>query len=84
MSPDARTAVLAALADVAPDADPAALDGAAPLQEALDLDSMDFLDLLTAIAEATGVEVPERDYAQVRTLDGLVGYVASHAAPTPG
>ena len=82
MSTDVRGAILAALAEVAPEADPDTIDGEAPLQQHLDLDSMDFLDLLTAVAEATGVEVPERDYDQVATLDALTAYVEARA-PAP-
>ena len=36
---------------------------------------MDFLNLMEAIAAATGVEVPERDYPQVSTLAGLTAYI---------
>jgi len=75
MSTDVRAAVLAAIADVAPEADAAAADGTAPLQQQLELDSMDFLDVLTAVAERTGVDVRERDYDRVATLDGLIAYV---------
>ncbi|MCC6749094.1 MAG: acyl carrier protein [Deltaproteobacteria bacterium] len=72
---EARTAALAALAEVAPEADLAALDPAANLQEALDIDSMDFLRALVAIKRLTGVEIPERDYARVATLQGCVAYL---------
>ena len=77
---DIRAAVLASLADVAPEVDPATIDPAVALQEQLDLDSMDFLTLLSEVAERTGVEVPERDYAEVASLQGCVDYVASAGA----
>ena len=41
---------------------------------------MDFLDFLMAVAEDTGVEVPERDYAEVATVDGCVRYLSERAA----
>jgi acyl carrier protein len=75
-----RAAVLASLAEVAPEADPAAIDPAVPLQEQLDLDSMDFLAFLAGVADLTGVEVPERDYEQVAALQGCVDYVAATRA----
>jgi acyl carrier protein len=75
MTESARSAVLAALADVAPEADATSIAPEVPLQEQLDLDSMDFLSFLEGVAERTGVEVPERDYAEVATLDGCVAYV---------
>ena len=77
---DIRAAVLASLADVAPEVDPAAIDPAVPLQEQFDLDSMDFLTLLSGVADRTGVEVPEGDYAAVASLQGCVDYVAATLA----
>ena len=68
--------VVEALLEVAPEADPDAIAGGVPLQEQLDLDSLDFLTFLETLAARTGVEVPEADYAQVATLDGCAGYVA--------
>ena len=39
---------------------------------------MDFLNLLTALDEETGIDVPERDYGLLSTIDGFISYV-SHA-----
>jgi len=75
-----RAAVLAALGDVAPEADLAALAPGAELRDALDLDSMDFLGFVQRLAAATGVEVPEEHYAQLATLEGCIGYLAARAA----
>jgi acyl carrier protein len=76
---DATTATRNALAGIAPEADLDELAADADLQEELDLDSMDFLNFLIALGEATGVHVPESDYAQVRTFGGCVAYVAAHS-----
>lgn len=46
------------------------------LQESLEIDSYDFLNLLTALAEKLGVEVPEEDYGKVDTLEHMVDYFA--------
>ena len=70
-----RTAILEAIADVAPEADLEAIDPSVDLRDELDIDSMDFLNVLVGIHERLGVEVPERDYGEVRTLDALVAYV---------
>jgi acyl carrier protein len=67
-----------ALSDIAPEADLGRLAPDAALQEALDLDSMDFLDFVAALHEATGVDIPERDYPEVATLAGCVAYLARH------
>ena len=79
MSTDLRAVVLGALTDVAPEAEPGAIAPDVPLQQQLDLDSIGFLDFLTAISERTGVEVPEEDYDQVATLDGCVAYLEARS-----
>jgi acyl carrier protein len=76
-----RTTVLSALARVAPEADLSALDARADLRDALDIDSMDFLNFVTAVHEALHVDIPERDYAKVRTLDGCLEYLAAALPP---
>lgn len=70
-----RSTILAIIARIAPNASLEQLPGDEDLREALDLDSMDFLNLLVAIADELKVEVPERDYPKVRSLDALVAYV---------
>lgn len=70
-----REQILTIIAAIAPDAPVEQLRDDEDLRDALDIDSMDFLNVLVAIAQQLGVEVPERDYGQVRTLAGLVGYV---------
>jgi acyl carrier protein len=76
---ETATAIRNALARIAPEADLDALAEDDNLQDALDLDSMDFLNFMIGIKEATGVEVPERDYAQVATLRGCVDYVRARS-----
>lgn len=74
---DATAAIRQALGGIAPEADLAELPADADLQEELDLDSMDFLNFLIALGELTGLQVPESDYAQVRTFGGCVTYLAA-------
>ncbi|HVP29828.1 MAG TPA: acyl carrier protein [Myxococcota bacterium] len=73
-----RDAAFAVLREIAPEADLPALDPNADLREALDLDSMDFLHFMVGLHEATGVDVPESDYARLSTLAGCVAYLAAH------
>jgi len=63
---------------VAPDVDLDDVDGGARLRQDLELDSLDFLRLVEVIDTDTGVDIPERDYPAVATVDGLVGYLGSH------
>ena len=72
----AKAAILAALGEIAPEADLETLAPDAELRETLDLDSMDFLRFVQDLATRTGVEVPEADYARIATLGGCVGYLA--------
>jgi acyl carrier protein len=82
--PDLRETVLRVLAEVAPEADLRALDPGEDVREALDLDSMDILNLAIGLFQATGVDVPERDYARIVTVDGAAAYLAEHAgSPAP-
>ena len=69
-----------ALAEIAPDADLTRLEPADDIVETLELDSMDVLNVMTAVAEATGLEVPERDYPRTRTLQDFVAELVSLAA----
>jgi acyl carrier protein len=76
---EALIVIANSLRRIAPEADLDEVDGTKPLQDELDLDSMDFLNLMVAIHEQTGIEVPERDYPAVGHLDGLVAYLVSSA-----
>jgi acyl carrier protein len=70
-----REVVLRVLGEVAPEADAAAVAGDLDLREELELDSMDILNLAIGLFQVTGVEVPERDYAKIVTIDGCVAYL---------
>lgn len=63
------------LAGIAPDADLNSIDPAGNLREQLDIDSMDWLNLVTALKARTGVVIPEADYRKVPSLDALAAYV---------
>jgi acyl carrier protein len=71
----ARAAVAAALAHIAPEADLADVDPDGDLREQLDLDSMDFLDIVMELRKRYGVEVPEEDYPKLATLNSCVEYL---------
>ena len=75
-----REVVLAQLARIAPEIDPAVLDTATPLREQVDLDSVDFMNFLVAVDRELGVVVPEMHYARMSTLDDCVDYLARHGA----
>lgn len=74
---DIRTVVKEELGNIAPEIDLATVNPAADLREALDIDSMDFLNFITAIHHRLGVDVPELDYPKLVTLDSAVTYLES-------
>jgi acyl carrier protein len=74
---DARTLLARLVGRIAPEADLDQIDPDAPLQEELDLDSMDFPNLVTALDDAIGLQVPERDYPALSTTAGFTSYVAA-------
>ena len=55
--------------------DLAKLDRTADLREALDIDSMDFLNFVIAIHRRLGVDIPELDYPKLATLEGAMAYL---------
>jgi acyl carrier protein len=73
--PDIRKAILEELGNIAPEADLAAVDPAADLREALDIDSMDFLNFVIALHRRLAVDIPEIDYPKLLTLDGAMTYL---------
>ncbi len=75
-----RDAVLQALSDVAPEADPATLRPDLGLRDQLDIDSMDSLNFLIAVHEQLQVDIPEADWARLQTIDELVEYIADKTA----
>lgn len=71
-----RAKVLAIVKRLAPEIDAAKIIPDKPLRTQIDLDSMDWLNVLAAIHEKLGVDIPETDYGKVQTLDGIVAYLA--------
>ena len=74
-----RAAVLELLLQVAPESDPKAIDPDASIQDQLDIDSIDFLNFIMSVHERTGIDIPERDYTKVATLNDCVRYLAARA-----
>jgi acyl carrier protein len=78
-----RQVLLGALTEIAPEVEAEAIDPTTDLDEQLDIDSIDFLNLIVAVNERTGIEVPERDYPKLSTLDGAVAYLLAAQRRTP-
>lgn len=72
---EVRQRVLDIIADIALDEDLSSLDDSLALREQLDLDSMDFLDIVMELKKRHRVEVPQEDYPKLATLDSCVEYL---------
>jgi acyl carrier protein len=70
--------ILATLHQIAPDVDPATVDRARPLADQLDLDSMDYQNLLVALSTRYAMPIPETDVPGLRSIEDLVHYVQAH------
>ena len=79
---DIRKVVLEELGNIAPEVDLAAVDPAADLREAIDIDSMDFLNFVTTLHHRLGIDIPELDYPKLITIDGAIRYLQGHAETT--
>lgn len=68
--------VLDIISVVAPDADVTGIKDEISLREQLDLDSMDFLDIVMELRKRYKVEVPKEEYPQLATLQSCADYLA--------
>jgi len=70
-----KQVVIDIIADIAPDEDLSKLKPDVRLRDQLQLDSMDFLDIVMELRKRHGIEVPEADYMQLASLDSSAEYL---------
>lgn len=75
-----RRAIIKVLGKIAPEADLNRVEPNENLREALDLDSVDFLNFLVGLHDELGVEIPESDYGQLQSLSDIIGYLTTKVA----
>lgn len=63
------------LFDVAPDLEGEAIDPETPFRDQFEFDSMDFLNFIIGLHQATGEDIPEADYLQLASLEDCVSYL---------
>ena len=71
-----RKIILDIIAIVAPDADLSNVKADVALRDQLDMDSMDFLDIVMELRKRYQVEVPKEEYSRLATLKGCIEYLA--------
>jgi acyl carrier protein len=72
---ECKTIVIEIIADIAPDEDLSDVKPDVRLRDQLELDSMDFLDIVMELRKRYQIEVPEADYVQLASLDSCAEYL---------
>ena len=70
-----RTVIIDILTDIAPDEDLTDLKDEIAFREQLELDSMDFLDIVMELRKRYSVNVPEEDYPRLASMESTVEYL---------
>ena len=70
-----RNVIIDILSDIAPDEDLTDLKDEIDFREQLELDSMDFLDIVMELRKRYSVNVPEEEYPQLASMDSTVKYL---------
>ncbi|MEQ9824762.1 MAG: acyl carrier protein [Puniceicoccaceae bacterium] len=72
---EVKKIILEIIAEIAPDEDLSDVKPDVRLRDQLDLDSMDFLDIVMELRKQHGIEVPESDYQKLASLDSCADYL---------
>jgi len=72
---EVRQAIIDILGDIAPDEDMNSLKDDITLREQMDLDSMDFLDIVMELRKRFNIEVPESDYQELVSMASCIQYL---------
>ena len=70
-----RDEILDILSDIAPDEDLSGLEDEKPFREQLELDSMDFLDIVMELRKRHRIQIPEEDYKELASMQTTVTYL---------
>jgi acyl carrier protein len=70
-----RAEILDILENIAPDEDLSDLKDEVAFREQLELDSMDFLDIVMELRKRHRVQIPEEEYGQLASMDSTVKYL---------
>ncbi len=70
-----REEILDILGDIAPDEDLSGLVDETAFRDQLELDSMDFLDIVMELRKRYRVQIPEEDYEQLASMASTVAYL---------
>jgi acyl carrier protein len=74
-SEDIKNLILEIIKDIDDEADFGSLDPDKPLRDQLELDSMDFLDIVMELRKRHKLQIPEEDYPHLATLNSCASYL---------
>ncbi len=77
-SADARVIVVEVIESLAPDVAPVSIGDDEDVREALDLDSMDIFNLIAALHQRFGIDIPDAEAAEFVTIGGAAQWLAGH------
>ena len=72
---EVRQVIVSILKDIAPDEDVNSIEDDVVLREQIDLDSMDFLDIVMELRKRFNIEVPESDYPELASMASCIQYL---------
>ena len=72
---EVRQVIISILKDIAPDEDVSSIEDDVVLREQIDLDSMDFLDIVMELRKRFNIEVPESDYPKLSSMASCIQYL---------
>jgi acyl carrier protein len=75
-----RAIIVEVIGQILPDEDLSKLKGDVRIRDQVEMDSMDFLDIVMELRKRYGIEVAEEDYMRLATLDSAVAYLEPHMA----
>ena len=70
-----RKKIIDIIAEIAIDEDLSNIDDNIRLREQLDLDSMDFLDIVMELKKRYKIEVPTEEYMKLATMNSCIAYL---------
>ena len=73
--PEIRDVIIDILADITPDDDLTELKDDVPFRDQLELDSMDFLDIVMELRKRHRIQIPEEDYPELASMNSTVAYL---------
>lgn len=73
--PEIRQVIIDILERIAPDEDLTDLDDSVAFREQMELDSMDFLDIVMELRKLYRVQIPESDYEHLASMESTVTYL---------